>query len=47
MFRVGTVVQVIVIEFNGTMSEKAEVVAITKTVLNLNEEKRSLGFIGP
>jgi hypothetical protein len=33
-----TVVQQIMIESNGAVSEEAKIVAITKTVLNLMEE---------
>jgi hypothetical protein len=38
MLRVITVVQQIMTEFSGGMSEEAKIVAITKTVLNLTKQ---------
>jgi hypothetical protein len=38
MLRVGTVVQQIMTEFNGAVSEEDKIVAITKTVLNLMKQ---------
>jgi hypothetical protein len=41
------VVQQIMTESNGAVSEEAKILAITKTVLNLKGVKWPLEFIGP
>jgi hypothetical protein len=39
MLRVVTIVQQIMTEFNGAVSEEAKIMAITKIVLNLMKQK--------
>jgi hypothetical protein len=38
MFRIATVVQLFMAEFNGSVSEEEKIVAITKIVLNLMKQ---------
>jgi hypothetical protein len=46
-FRIATVVQQIMTEFSGAVSEEEKIVAITKIYFQSNESKWPLEFIGP
>jgi hypothetical protein len=47
MFKVAAIVQQIMTELNGAVSEENKIVGIAKIVVKLNETKSPLEFIGP